>query len=190
MPTLGIDTLPSQRVPQKILKKITPYTISAWPVLIFLHVCTSASTRHSTLKNYWIGKNVLTMGVILFLQLQLPFSWWNPLTEAIFVSTHPPILQMVKLDVWNKHFRKFTILLLGGCESYIRILNCWFQYFPPSTSLSLRIKLFLVVMPTEERRLVKKKDCYQRTPGCRRKKTGNSWRAPVLGPTSKRSLQA
>ena len=38
-------------------------------------------------------------------------------------------------------------------------------------------------MPTEEGRLVKKKDCYQRTPGCRRKKTGNSWRAPVLGPT-------
>ena len=94
---------------------------------------------------------MLTKGVILFLQLQLPFSWWNPLTEAIFISTHPPILQMVKLDdVWNKHFRKLTILLLGGCESSIRILNCWFKYFPPSTSLSLRIKLFLVVTPTEE----------------------------------------
>ena len=34
-------------------------------------------------------------------------------------------------------------------------------------------------MPTEERRLEKKKDCYQRTPGCRRKKTVDSWRAPV-----------
>ena len=27
MPTLGVDTLPSQRVPQKILKKVSPYTI-------------------------------------------------------------------------------------------------------------------------------------------------------------------
>ena len=27
MPNLGLDTLPSQRVPQKILKKISPYTI-------------------------------------------------------------------------------------------------------------------------------------------------------------------
>ena len=44
-------------------------------------------------------------------------------------------------------------------------------------------------MPTEERRLVKKKDCYQRTPDCRRKKTENSWRAPVLGPTSNFSFQ-
>ena len=38
-------------------------------------------------------------------------------------------------------------------------------------------------MPTEERRLVKKKVYYQRRPGCRRKKT-SSWRAPVvMGPT-------
>ena len=38
-------------------------------------------------------------------------------------------------------------------------------------------------MPPVERRLAKKKDCYQRRPGCKRKKT-SSWRAPVvLGPT-------
>ena len=152
-------------------------------------MCASASTRSSIKKIIGLDR-MLTTGVILFLQLQLPFSWWNPLTEAIFLSTHPPILQMVKLDdVWNKHFRKFTILLLVGFESYIRVLDCWYEYFPPSTSFSLRIQLFLVVMPTEETRLEKKKDCYRRTPGCRRKKTENSWRAPVLGPTSKFSLQ-
>ena len=31
---LGIDTLPTQRVPQKILKKVSPYTIYIYPYTI------------------------------------------------------------------------------------------------------------------------------------------------------------
>ena len=31
---LGVDTLPSQRVPQKILKKVSPYTILASMIII------------------------------------------------------------------------------------------------------------------------------------------------------------